>query len=298
MLRFFYAAILLLSALPTGKAEPVVIALTPIVADVAQQIGGDHLSVISLMSPSENPHTYDPKPGDLAQLAKAQLILASGKGLEAPFLEKITKVLSPEATLLEVGRKVPSCIVDASSEVFVCCPDHAAGAIDPHWWHSVKGMKRAVREVEKAFIKIDPANSAAYKQRAKAYTQELNDLDQWIKTRLADIPRKKRFLTTAHAAFAYFCKDYGFKSIPVQGLTKEQNPAPQYLAETIQQLVKHDIAAVFPEEGANPKVLQSMVAESGVTLSAPLLADNLNEENPSYIEMIRYNINTIYDALK
>ena len=298
MIRLLFVAMLLFSALPSGKAEPIVVALTPIIADVGQQVGGDHMKVISLMGPGENPHTYDPKPSDLIQLSKAELILASGKGLEKPYKEKIQKALSPKAEILEVGRKVPSCIVDATSEVFVCCPAHSVGSIDPHWWHSVKGMKRAVREVQKAFIKMDPENRDHYEQNAKTYTEELNALDGWIKTRLADIPRNKRYLTTAHAAFAYFCKDYGFKSIPVQGLTKEQNPAPQYLAETIKQLRKHDIAAVFPEDGANPKVLKSMVSESGVILSAPLLADHMNEANPSYIEMIKYNVNTIYKALK
>ena len=232
-------------------------------ADLARQVGGDAVEVIDVMGLGENPHTFDLRPGDLARIHSARVVIASGKGLEDGFMDKVGHTLAPEAILVEAGRKVPSCVVDDGNEVFVCCPHHATGAVDPHWWHSVKGMQRAVRSVADAFAEADPANEALYKRNAATYSKHLDELDEWVRREVAVIPRSRRYLTTAHAAFGYFCRDYGFKSVPVQGLNKEQDPSPEYLAETIGILRKERIPAVFPEAQANPKVLQSMVAETG-----------------------------------
>lgn len=278
--------------------RPRVVALTSIMADVTRSVGGEHIEVIDLMGVAANPHTFDPKPSDLVHVASARLIVASGKGLEDSFMEKIRDNLAADTIVVELGRKVPSCMVDSKSELFVCCPTHALGGLDPHWWHSVKGMKRAVQQLGASLAKIDPAHADAYKSNARAYSDQLKELDDWARSRIAAIPKSRRYLTTAHAAWGYFCRDYGFRSIPVQGLTGEPDPSPVYLAETIRALKKHRIRAVFPESQANPKVLQSMVRESGARIGGRLLADSLTEDAPTYLDMVRHNVNTIVEALR
>lgn len=71
---------------------------------------GQHLQVVDLLPLGSNPHAYEPTPGDLKQIAEADIILASGKNLEH-HLNKIRDNMSPQATLIE-----------AESEIFVCCP--------------------------------------------------------------------------------------------------------------------------------------------------------------------------------
>ncbi len=267
--------------------------LHPLITDLAKQVGGSHVTVVQLMAPGADPHQFQPTPAQLASVADAKLILASGKGLET-YLPKLRDNLSAGQEIVEVGRKVPSVRISAGDELFVCCPAHTHGGIDPHWWHSVSAMKRATSVLGDEFAKADPANSAAYKANAKAYEARLSQLDSWIKVQLASVPRGNRILCTSHLAFAYFCRDYGFKALPLQGLSKEQNPSPAYLAKSIHEIEKQGIPAVFPESLANPKILQAMVSQTGVKLGGELVADG---SVASYEEMMRNNVATIVASL-
>lgn len=280
-----------------AHADMKVATLHPLMSDLAQNVGGGHVTVVSLLKPGGDPHNFEPTPGDLARIRDARLILASGKGLE-PYLPKLEDNLAQGQTILEVGRKVPSVRVSGTDELFVCCPAHSVGGIDPHWWHSVSAMKRATRIVADAFAEADPANSSSYRANASAYEARLDQLDQWIKSQVSSIPRSQRKLTTSHLAFGYFCRDYGFKALPIQGLTRESNPSPDYLAESIKAIEKEVITAVFPEHLANPKVLQSMVDQTGVALGKELIADGTGTGSASTYEgMMRQNVSRIVEAL-
>ncbi|MEM1296348.1 MAG: metal ABC transporter substrate-binding protein, partial [Verrucomicrobiota bacterium] len=246
--------------------------LHPLISDLARQVGGSKVTVVSLMPTGADPHAFTPTPGQLASITDAQLILASGKGMET-FLPKLRDNLASGQKLIEVGKKVPSIKISGKDELFVCCPAHSLGGVDPHWWHSTSAMKRATLIVADEFAKVDPSNAATYNANAASYRAKLDQLDNWAKQQLAVIPRSNRKLTTSHLAFGYFCRDYGFKALPVQGLTRERDPSPGYLASAISEIKKQKIPAVFPEQRANPKVLQAMVKETGVKLGGTLIAD-------------------------
>ena len=110
------------------------------------------------------------------------------------------------------------------------------------------------------------------------------------------MPRSKRVLVTAHAAFGYFCKEFGFKSLPVAGLSAE-NTSSQYLAEAIDELRKHKVTAVFPEKNANPKALNALVSATGVSKGGALIADGSVSGYKTYQSFIQYNVKTIVAAL-
>ncbi len=160
-------------------------------------------------------------------------------------------------------------------------------------------MKRAARDLAEEFGRLDTANAALYAANAKAYGATLNELDSWVRRELAAIPRADRELATAHAAFTYFCKEYGFRALPVQGLNRESDPSPSYLAETIEILKREKVRAVFPEQIANPKVLEAMVSASGVRLGGELVADGTGTTTSAPFEgMMRHNVSTIARALR
>ena len=281
----------------SAQAELKVVSLHPYMSDLARKVGGEHIQLTELVSIGGNPHSYEPTPEDLKHVSDADLVLASGKKLET-YLPKLEDNLKKGASILEVGRTIPSCLIEADSEIFVCCPAHSVGSVDPHWWHSAVAMKRATHVVQSAFAKADEAHSDAYKAQARAYANELDELHRWVKKAVAGVPRSQRYLVTAHAAFGYFCRDYRFKAIPIQGLNKEQNPTPKYLAESVEVIRKNNITVVFPEVTANEKVLAAMVKETGVRLGKPLLADSPSKDAPDYISAYRYNVNAIVDGLR
>jgi len=290
--KLFLTLLLLFSLTAPTWADLKVATLHPLMTDLAQEVGGSKVSVVSLMPPGSDPHEFQPTPSDLARASSARLILASGKGLET-YLGKLQDNLAPGQEILEVGRKVPSIKISASDELFVCCPAHSSGGIDPHWWHSVSAMKRAVRIVKDEFSRVDPANAGVYSANADAYTARLTQLDSWVKQQFSAIPRKSRKLCTSHLAFGYLCRDYGFEALPIQGLSRERDPSPQYLADSIFAIRKENIPAAFPEQLANPKVLQAMVSETGINMGGELIADGSVRD---YEAMMRHNVSTIVKA--
>ncbi len=276
-------------------AEPLKVAsLNPIVSDLARQVGGDDVEVIDLMPLGSNPHTFSPTPDDLKTAANTALILAAGKGLET-YMADVIRSLGG-VPVFEVGRSVPSLRVTAG-EIFICCPAHARGVIDPHWWHSVKNTKRAAKGIAGRFAEIDAENAKAYDARYRAYAGKLDRLYRWAKTEIGRIPRRDRELTTSHAAFGYLCREFGLRSITVQGLSTEESTSPAYLKDVVRTLKDENVRAVFPEETANPKVIGSMVRETGVRVAGGLYADTLPPDAPTYEDMVRINITTIVESL-
>lgn len=280
-----------------AQAQLRVASMHPLMGDLARQVGGEYVEVVDLVDPNKSIHTFAPTPKTLKEAAGARIVLASGKHLEDSWLDKVTDNLDPSAEVIEVGRTIPSLLIDRKKAMFACCPAHAAGKIDPHWWHRVANMKRAARVVSSAFSKADPVNKKNYEARARAYGKTLDELHSWIKKEVATIPRDDRELSTAHLAFAYFCKEYGFIAIPILGVNAEQDPSPKQLAETILHLKDYAVVAIFPEQNANPKALEAMERETGVVMGGTLLADNLSKEVPTYVDLMKANVETIVKGL-
>ncbi|MEZ0388231.1 MAG: metal ABC transporter substrate-binding protein [Verrucomicrobium sp.] len=286
----------LVLALPTQAALKVA-TLHPLLGDLARQVGGKNVEVIDLLKPGADAHHFEPTSKDLANLKGASLVLASGKHLEN-YLDKLGDSLGAGAKIVEVGKTIPSIKIEAGNDLFICCPAHAAGGIDPHWWHSADNMKRAARVLADEFPAVDSANAAAYRTNAEAAQQRLTALKTWAQQQVAAIPKADRKLVTAHAAFGYFCKEYGFKSIPILGIGREDEASPKYLTETITTIREHKIRAVFPEDQANPKVLAEIVRETGIKVGKPLIADGTSTAAPTFEAMLKYNITTVVAGLK
>jgi zinc/manganese transport system substrate-binding protein len=268
----------------------------PLLGDLARQVGGERVVVEDIVTVTDDPHSFEPKASDLARMRGVHLILVSGKGMEN-YLDKLRDNLYEGQEIVEVGRTIPSLQMTAG-EVFVCCPHHGQGSIDPHWWHSPSNMKRAARVLESAFAGIDPAGKGVYSANTREARGRLDGLERWAKRELSRVPRGQRKLVTAHAAFGYFCKEFGFQSIPIQGLTREREVSARYLAEAIGIMQREGIRAVFPEAGANPKVLEEMVRTTGAVLGGELIADGTgNAEVVTYDEMMRWNVGRIVAAL-
>jgi len=296
MNKFICILSLVLAAGSLPAAPLRIASLHPIMSDLARQVGGDEVEVIDLMPVETNPHVYYPTPANLKEAASSDLVLASGKGME-PYLAEFAESLGGAAEIYEVGRAVPSLKVEAD-EIFVCCPDHAKGAIDPHWWHSIQNTRRASQVLAKEFSRLMPEKADYFRERSDAYAQKLEDLFEWAKKQIRLIPLSDRELTTAHAAFGYLCREMGLRSITVLGLTSEHDADPAHLKEVIKTLVDKKVRAVFPEDGANPKILETIARESGVKIAGHLHGDMMGGHDNTYEAFMKCNINTIVEALR
>lgn len=279
-----------------AKAAPMqVSALHPLMADLARQVGGERVQVFDLVGEGGNPHRFEPRPADMKRMQSSAIVLASGKSLE-PYLDRLKSALQG-VTIIEVGRTIPSLTVGKDA-VYTCCPSHGAGSLDPHWWQGVDNMRRAARVVAQAFAEKDPAGKDFYQGNANAYGQRLDALKRWAKGELGKVPRGQRKLVTAHNAFAYFAKEFGFEVIAVAGLSKEQNTTPQEQAATIDAVKKSGVRAVFPEQSTGVKTVEAISKTTGAKLGAPLISDgNGSGKEAGFEGMIRHNVNSITQAL-
>lgn len=284
-------ATLFLGIVSATAAELKVAVLHPLLGDIARQVGGDQVKVIDLIGPNGDPHHFEPKTEDLKQAEDATIYLIAGMGLEG-YLPKLRAIIANKASLIDVGATLPALEGACDDEEHAASHQHE---VDPHWWHSIDLFRRATTVVADAFAAASPENAGLFQKNATAYRSQLDELERWSKREISKIPRNKRQLATAHAAFNYFCKDFGFEGHPVQGLNREQMPDPKELATLIAELEKDHVAAIFPEKESNPKILQTLTHDTGIRLAAPLVADGVGVK--SYDAMYRHNVEAIVKAL-
>ena len=290
MIRFCFAIALLL--LPVSAAELKVVVLHPLLADIAGNVGGEHAEVVDLMGPKGDPHHFEPKPEDLKMAEGARIYFVSGMGLES-YLPELKAIVGGRAKIVEVGATLPA--LEGACDHEGHDHHHHEHSIDPHWWHSVDLFRRATGIIAEALAAEAPEHAAEFRKNAENYRAKLDELETWAKREIAKIPRQKRHLATAHAAFAYFCKDFGFTAHPVQGVNREQMPDPKQLATLIDELKKNEVTAIFPEKESNPKILRTLTKDTGIKLAEPLIADGTGVTD--YQEMVRHNVRAIVAAL-
>lgn len=285
---------LLVALLPSicPAAELKVVSLHPLISDLLRHVGGDRVEVIDLLGENGDPHSFKPRAEDLSAAGDSKLYFVSGMGLET-YLPKLEAVLAGKAKIIEVGKTLPPLYGACDHEGH----DHDhAHELDPHWWHSIDLFRRAAGVVAEELTKASPEDGDTFAANAATYRADLDALEKWVKRELVGVPKDRRTLVTAHAAFQYFCDAYGFESHSVQGLNREQMPDAVKLAELIAGLRKDKVAAIFPEKESNPKMLKSLTRDTGIKLGGELIADGGGMTN--YEDMMRRNVETIVAALK
>ena len=285
----------LLLVLEVGVAQSqdkfTIASFSTILTEIAQKVGGNEVTVMGLIKPGQDPHEFQLSPSDLQAVGQARLVLTSGKNLERYFnnLRDATK-----AKLIPVGDKLPSLKMPEEDQT-------ARGALieDPHWWNSVPNVEKAALIVRDELIKLDSTHADEYRANAQAYSAQLQQLNDWVKRKIAELPRDQRKLVTSHDAFQYFAKEYGFKIYSIEGLSTEDEPSLRHVSELVDQIRKQHVKAIFLESTLNPKVSVEITRESGAKIGGTLYADGLGPgDAATYEGMIRHNVGTIVDALK
>lgn len=296
------------------------VASTTMVRDLLAQIGGDKVSVQSLMGSGVDPHGYEPTPGDLRALEGADLVVWQGLGFEQ-------KLVLPMQTLKDQGKRVVTLADGFSQDLLLGWEedhgheendhededhadehgdDHDHGEYDPHVWFSVSLWKEAAREMQKALAAADAPNAAYYEANLARYLGELDSLDGYIKEQLAQIPANARVLITAHASMRYFAHSYGFTVRGLQGISTEAEASAATVSELADFIAQRQIKAIFIESSVpekNVKAVQEAVKARGfaVSIGGELYAETLGEAGSgaeTYIDMYKHNINTLVAALK
>ena len=282
------------AAAGSGKLD--VVASVGFLADVAQNVAGDRFTVRTLIPPGADPHSFDPTPKDLGEVAAADLVIVNGGGLEGPLL-KMLKNAGGEAAIVDASAGLQSRSPQPGE------PPLGSSETDPHFWLDPVLVKTYAANIRDAFTTTDPDGAAAYRANAAAYSKRLDELDAWIQSQVATIPAANRKLVMDHASHGYFADKYGFSVVGtvIPSVGTGETPTAKQLGDLTAAIRKSGAKAIFVEIEENPKLAQQIAAETGITVVDDLLDHSLTEANgvaPTYIDMMKFDTQRIVEALR
>lgn len=287
-----FSALFALALTALGAEKIKVSTFSTILTEVAQQVGGDRVAVTGHVKPGVDPHDFEPKPSDLKTVSSADVVLLSAKHMEG-YVGKLKEATGTKGRVVEVGNEMPSL------KLTVQHGDHTHDGEDPHWWHSTRNIKKAAQVVRDELTRLSPSDKAFFAANTAAYLDKLDTLNDWVKSKVAELPRNQRKLVTNHDAFGYFAKEYGFTVMPIAGVSRNDQPGSKKVAELIAKIKEAGVKAVFSEDIANPKVIQEITRETGAKFGGDLLSDGLGTGDKATVEgMFKHNVTKIVDGLK
>lgn len=275
-----------------------------ILEDMALQIGGDKIAVTSLVRRNADMHSFEPKPADAKRLKKADIFLVNGFGLEG-FATRLIESSGFKGDVVEATRGITSIKNEEEHEEHGHNHKHEHyhdhGTEDPHAWQSIKNAIIYANNIATAFAAKDPANKNYYGERLKDYVRRLQEKDAWAKAEIAKIPAEKRSVIVPHNSFAYFARDYGIQFISPQGLSTQDEPSAEDIANIIDAVRAQKASAIFTENITPSPVIKQVAEEAKLPIGGQLFSDALSEKDGkayTYMEFFTANVDTLVSGLK
>lgn len=275
-----------------------VVASFSILADMAREVGGEAVTVDSIVGPDQDMHVYEPAPADARRLADAGLVLVLGLGFDRG-VQQLAKSAGFRGELVPVSAGIPT--RKEHDHGHGKAQGHAHGAFDPHVWQDPERARAMVRNIEAALAKRDPARAALYRANAERYDAELWRLRDWASAEVASVPKDQRKVVTSHESFGYLGERFGIRFEAPQSFGTDSEPSAKAVARLIQQLKRDRTRAIFLENIANPRTLERIAQEAGVRIGGRLYSDALSAPDgpaPTYLAMMRHNIGQLVAALR
>lgn len=275
-----------------------VVATTSVLADLAQNVGGDRVEVTGLMGPGVDPHLYKASEGDVSRMAEADLILYNGLDLEGKMTDVFAEMQQRgQPTVAIADAAVPDSLLLESPEY--------AGNFDPHVWMDVELWQRVARGLADELARLDTAHADTYRQHADAYADTLAATHEYVRRRAAAVPDERRVLITSHDAFRYFGKAYGFEVRGLQGISTASEAGTADVQRLADFVVNRRIPALFVETSVPRRGIEAVQAavrarDFEVVIGGTLYGDALGSPGTpadSYVGMVRSNVDTITNAL-
>ncbi len=300
-------------SLPTLAAadlngEPLqVVASTSIIGDVVAQVGGDAITLTTLMAAGQDPHSYQPGAQELTAVAQANVIFVNGWNLEESLVHDLETI----------GEDVPVVAISANIEPLILGEDnhdaeleaeeeHDHGGADPHVWFDIQNVVQWTENLSQVLAALDPANASTYQENAAAYTAKLAALESDVKAQLATLPPENRVLVTNHDSFGYFASAYDFEILGtvVPGNSTIAEPSATDLTALIGLMAEHGLCTIFTETTVSDNLSQTVAAELNNCDEVQVVPLYTGAVGPagsgaeSYIDMFGTNVEAIVTGLK
>ena len=294
--------------LPADKIT--VVTTSNVVADWVRAVGQERVEVFSLLPPDTDAHTFQPGARDISRVADADLVFSIGLSLEAGWLDELIKNAARDpAGTVALGDAVDPIdfveISDDDDQAEEGEDEHADddhGPLDPHFWFDPTRVRQAVDVISAQLSTLDPDGQSFYRGNSDSYNRQLDELHDWIQAQVSLIPEEHRLLITAHDSFRYFAQRYGFKVVgAVFSVTTESEPTAQDLTALIETIEREGARAVFTEKSHSERLARRIAEGTGARHVGGLYTGSLGApggEAGTYLDLMRYNVETIVGALK
>jgi manganese/zinc/iron transport system substrate-binding protein len=282
---------------PESSGKLNVVVTTSMLTDLVKNIGGDLIEIDGLMGAGVDPHLYKASEGDVTKLFTADVIFYNGLHLEGKLVEVFEKMKANKTTIA-LGESLAKETLIGS--------DYFASNYDPHVWFNIQYFKQFSDKVTRVLSEKDPKNGSNFAANNLLFQKKLDLLESTIKNTIAKLPEEKRILVTAHDAFNYFGKTYGFKVVGLQGLSTATEAGVQDVQKLSNFIIENNVKAIFIESSVPRRTIEALQAavlskDHEVTIGGSLYSDALGDSGSlegTYVGMFLYNVNTIVNALQ
>ncbi|MGX6979821.1 metal ABC transporter substrate-binding protein [Vagococcus elongatus] len=270
-----------------------VVASYSVIADMVEQVGGDKVSVTSIVPRGTDPHSYEPTPEDTLAIEKADVIFYNGLNLETGkgWFDKLIENGRKEQVTFQVTEEItPEYLSEKGQET----------QEDPHAWLSLENGIRYVETITDYLIKVDGKNKDIYLENEEAYIKKLEELNQTAHEKLSSLPGNKKVLVTSEGAFKYFAREYGLTAEYIWEINTDTQGTPDQITRVAKIIKENDIPALFVETSVSPKTMEAVSRETGVEIFETIFTDSLAKEGTegdNYYDMMKWNIDKISEGL-
>lgn len=292
ILILFATVLLTACSMPKDLEKINVTVTTTMISDLVQVIGGERVSVYSMMKEGVDPHSYKARPSDVLAIESADIVAFNGLYLEAKIADIFDSLGEQGKILMKLEDGInPDQLLNVEE-----------GVVDPHIWFDVDLWRQSAIYVSEVLGAYEPENKDIFESNRDAYLIQLNDLENYIVDELETIPAKQRVLVTAHDAFSYLGAAYGIEVIGVQGINSQSEAGIRDINLLSDLIVEQSIRSVYSESSVPIKTIEALVASVNnngydLQIGGELYSDSL-KEHTSYIETFKLNIDTIVKGLK
>lgn len=275
-----------------------IVTTTSMITDLVKNVGGDKVSVTGLMGAGVDPHLYKASEGDVSKLSQADMILYNGLQLEGKLVEVFENMQRQKINTIAIS--------DALDKKDLIGSTLFASNYDPHIWFAVENWEKATQFVADELSKALPEHREEFQANAKRYLGALKALKAELREEINTLPEEQRRLVTAHDAFNYFGRSFGFDVVGLQGISTATEAGVQDVQKTASYIIEHKVKAIFIESSLPKRTVEALQAAVNskshqVAIGGTLFSDALGNPGTlegTYIGMFRYNVKTIVNALK
>ena len=257
-----------------------------ILADMVEVVGGDHVTVTSIVGPDSDAHIYSPSVGDARAVAAADIIFVNGLGFEG-WISDIVVAAEASAPVIVATQAITPLIVE--------------GEADPHAWNALVNAKLYAASIASGLSVLAPDRAQAFADNAAAFSAEVDALLADASARFSALPEGRRTIVTGHDAFGYFEAQFGLRFLAPLGVNTEAEPSARELAALIRQIRDEEVVGLFVENITNPDLVNQIADETGLEVGGRLYSDALSERGgpaTTYLTMMSHNIIALLQALE